>query len=310
MTREFIGEVNFTGKNKPLKTAAAGLRRAGIDWDVDAVSLSELTGKPGSERWVAAVRQSDDRMIGCNGTRHRIIQNSEMGELADAIIEMNDSFLITGGGSFPNGDKAFLVLTSDHVFTFGQDDDKGFSFILLVNDFNGNSPLTATGGVGRMFCTNQFTGLLRGKTGHRLVSVNHTQSKDWKIVAAKDTLRGLVHEMDQVEIEIQRLLEVEMSAEQATDAASGPRPTEKLDEDGRTTNQRTINDWERKRDVFRSELFAPYNEHLAGTALGAVMAAQGIDEHLSKSLDREVSRVNRVIDADFPTMRRVLAAVS
>jgi hypothetical protein len=116
--------------------------------------------------------------------------------------------------------------------------------------------------------------------------------------------------MDAVELELQRLLKIKCTPERATDAAVGPRPEEKVDADGATTNQRSINDWERRREVFRAELFAPWNEHLSRTALGAVMAAQGIDEHLSKSADREVSRVNRLIEANFPTMNRVLAAIA
>lgn len=305
ITRDWVG--NFS---QPLTSGAKALEAAGIDWTVKAVSLQELTELPGSGRWVAAVRESDDRMIGCNGTRHTVIQNSAMADWADTIMEMNDSFQITAGGAFPSGDKAYLVLTSDHVLTFGQDDDEGFSSVMLVNDFNGNSPLQGLGFVGRLFCRNQFSGILRRKTSHRLVSVSHTKSSDWKVVAARDTLRGLVHEMDEIELELQRLLKIKCTPERGTDAAVGSRPEEKFNDDGEVTNQRSINDWERKREVFKAELHAPWNEHLSRTALGMAMAAQGIDEHLSKSADREVSRVNRIIGANYPTMNRVLAAIA
>ena len=110
--------------------------------------------------------------------------------------------------------------------------------------------------------------------------------------------------------ETRSLLKIKCTPERSTDAAVGPRPEEKLDEDGAVKNQRSINDWERRREVFRAELFAPWNEHLSRTALGAVMAAQGIDEHLSKSADRDVSRVNRLVEANYPTMNRVLAAIA
>lgn len=305
--RSWTGTLNF---KQPVKGGETALRRAGIDWGVDTIDLADLTGRDGGERFVAAVRDTDGRIIGVNGTRHRVIQNTAMAELADVVVQMNDGFTIVGGGAFPNLDKTYLVLRGDRTITFGDDDDTGFSNILLVNDFNGNSPLQAIGFVGRLRCTNQMSGLTRRRTGHRLVSVTHTKSAEWKLIAAKDTLRAIVHEMDAVEVEIQRLLEIEMSAEAATDLASGPAPEEKVDDDGRVTNTRSINDWERKRETFKSELTAPWNEHLVGTALGAVMAAQGLDEHLSKSLDRDVSRVNRIINANFPTMNRVLASVA
>ena len=306
--RRFTGQ----GLTKETKSGTAALKDAGIDWTVKAVDLRELTLHEGGERWFAAIREEDGRMIGCNGKRHTMIQNSAMAEWADTIIHMNDSFTITGAGAFPQGDKAYMVLTSDHDLHFGDGDDVGRSSILLVNDFNGNSPLQAVAFVGRLACTNQISGITRGRklNGHKLVTVSHTRSSTWKVEAAKDTLRELVHEMDDVELELQRLLKIKCTPERATLAAVGERPEEKTDEDGAVTNQRSINDWERRREVFRAELFAPWNEHLSRTALGAVMAAQGIDEHLSKSTDREVSRVNRLIEANFPTMNRVLAAIA
>lgn len=302
--RTFTGTSGF---GNPVRTGETALRRLGIDWTVKAVDLEELTGHPGGDRFVASIRSSDDAIIGVNGTRHTVIQNQEMAELADAVMEMNSSFTVVGGGAFPNGDKTYMVLKSDHVLTFGQDDDRGFSNIMLVNDFNGNSPLVACGFLGRFFCTNQIAGIT--KRQNRLVSVTHTKSKDWKIVAAKDTLRAAVHEMDELERELQRLLETEMAPARAEAIAIGECPTEKIDDDGRVTNRRAITEWERRLTEFRSEYNADYNDHLKGTALGAVMAGQGMDEHLSRSLDRDVSRVNRVMDANFPTMHRVLAAV-
>lgn len=309
IVRTFIGSRQFA---QPTTSGESALERAGIDWTVRTEDLEVLTGLQGGARWVAAVRESDDFMIGCNGTRHNVIQNSAMAEWADTIMDMNDSFQITGGGAFPSGDKTYLVLTSDHDLHFGDEDDIGRSSILIVNDFNGNSPLQAVAFVGRLACTNQISGITRGRklNGHRLVTVSHTASANWKVQAAKDTLRALVHEMDEVELELQRLLKIKCTPERGTDAAVGPRPEEKFNDEGEVSNQRAINTWERKREVFRSELFSPWNEHLSHTALGMAMAAQGIDEHLSKSVDREVSRVNRVIDANFPTMNRVLAAIA
>ena len=301
--RTFTGRAGF---GQPVRTGETALRRAGIDWAVASVDLAELTGHVGGERFVAGVRSTDGAIVGESGTRHTVIQNSEMAELADAVMEMNSGFAVVGGGSFPNGDKTYLTLKSDHAIEFGGPDDVGFSSILLVNDFNGNSPLIAAGFVGRLACTNQIAGITKKK--NRLVEVRHTKSKDWRIVAAKDALRAYVHEVDEFELEIRRLLDIEMTPEQATAAAVGPRPEEKI-EDGRVCNRRAITEWENRHDQFRSELFASWNEGIKSTALGAVMAAQGVDEHRSRSTDRDTSRVNRVMDANFPTMHRVLAAV-
>jgi hypothetical protein len=299
--RRFSGTLNFP---EPVKRGETALRRADIDWEVQATKLSDLTGKVGGERWTAAVRTDTDEMIGVNGRRHNVIQNSALAELGDAIVQMNDGFAYVGGGSMYGGSKTFLVLSSDKVFHFGQDDDTGTQSVLLVNDFDGNCPIQGIGFVGRYNCMNQMNGLLRRKTGHRLVSVSHTANHTWKLEAAKDTLRALAHEMDDLEVEIQRLLAFELQRGDAALVAAGPAPKA----DG--TNERAITAHEARMTAFLTEYTRPYNQHLDGTALGAVMAAQGIDEHMSRSADRETARINRVIGANFPTMRRVLTVVS
>lgn len=300
--RKFSGTLNFPA---PVKGGETALRRAGIDWTAEAVPLGEFApDSPGANRWVAAVRSTDNAMIGVNGRRHEIVQNSALAELGDAVIQMNAGFAYTGGGCFPNSDKTYLVLTGERRLDFGGEDDKGFNAILLVNDFNGNSPVTAIGFIGRLFCTNQLSGLSRKKGSQRLIRVAHTRSAHWHLTAAKDTLRELVHEMDDTERELQELLTITMSEDDATRAAVGEAPT------FTGNNTRAISTWENKRTAFKTELHAPWNEHLVGTALGAVMAGQGIDEHGSRSADRDKARVDRLITANFPTMKRVLAAIA
>lgn len=299
--RKFSGTLNFP---QPVKTGATALKRAGIDWEASAIPLSELTvGHPGSERWVAAVR-SDGVMLGVNGRRHEIVQNSALAELGDAVIQMDAGFSYTGGGAFPDSDKTYLVLTGERNIQFGGEDDLGFNAILLVNDFNGNSPVTGVGFTGRLGCTNQIAGLARGrkKGSQRLIRISHTMSAKQNLIAAKDTLRALVHEMDETEKELQRMLSIKCTVDQAVDAASGKAPAE-------GASARSITTWENKRAAFRAELLAPWNEHISKTVLGAVMAAQGVDEHESRSANRDKARVDRIITANFPTMHRVVNAL-
>lgn len=298
--RKFSGTLNFPA---PVKGGATALRRAGIDWTATAVPLNTLSpSHPGAERWVAAVRDVDNAMIGVNGTRHEIVQNDALAELGDAVIQMNAGFAYTGGGAFPHGDKTYLILTGERNIQFGGSDDLGFNAILLTNDFNGNSPVVGTGFIGRLSCTNQIAGLARGrkKGSQRLVRVAHTRSASWQLAAAKDTLRALVHEMDETEKELQEMLKVKVTVEQAITAAVGERPVDTGD------NARALTTWENKRVAFKAELLSPWNEHISTTKLGAVMAAQGIDEHASRSADRDKARIDRLITANFPTMKRVL----
>jgi hypothetical protein len=292
--RKFSGAINFP---EPVKGGETALRRAGIDWTVH----TEPIDRPGGERFIQTVRDDTDQLVGVNGRRHVVIQNTALAEWGDAIIQMNAGFKYIGGGGFPDSDKTYLNLAGERTLTFGEKDDIGFNGVLLVNDFNGNSPLIAIAYVGRLGCTNQISGLSRRsrKNGHRIVSVPHVGGTDWKIQAAKDTLRAAVHEMDEVELELQRLLG---AAAPSTDLLFKPPA-----DDAAT---RTVTTYEQKVADYRAELIAPWNAHLSNTALGAAMAAQGNDEHISRSANRDKARVDRLITANFPTMTRVLRALA
>lgn len=304
----------------PVDTTDGGeaLAQAGLDWTVGNHKLSdfvEFEGRKNADRHQIALR-SDGAVMGVNGKRHTIIQNSAMAELGDAIIKFNPAFRYTAGGSSKTGETTFLVLSSEETIQIGRDgNDVACNSIMLCNDFNGNVPLAAVGFLGRFFCTNQIRGLLskaERKNNRRLVCVRHTSSSQWALHAAQHALIEYVREVDEIDVELQRLLEIELNdIDQAfaVGVAAGDMP-KPLDDQGHVN--RAFTQWETRFNEIRAEYNAPWNEHLRGTALGVVMAAQGYDEHRSRCRkgEREFARTRRLMTADYPAMQRVLAAVS
>lgn len=298
----------FIGTPMETQSGAEALRLANLDWTVENVKLDqflEFEGRLNADRHQVALR-SDGAIMGVNGKRHHVIQNAALAQLGDAIIRFQDSFRYVAGGESATGETTYLVLHSDKMVRFGGEDDRGFHSVMLVNDFNGNVPLAAIGFTTRFHCTNQIRGLIGGKQGSkRLVSVRHTASADWHVKAAEQTLIEYVREIDEIDHEIQRLLEIELQPAEAralVTKLAGQEP----DDLGRA---HTL--WENRRDAIRAEWRAPWNEHIAHTALGVVMAAQGYDEHRSKCArgKRDQARTRRLITGDYPTMDRALALV-
>ncbi len=308
----------WTGTPVDTASGAEALAQAGLDWTVKNHSLSEFLefeNRQNANRHQVALR-SDGAVMGMNGKRHTIIQNEAMAELGDAIIKFNPAFRYTAGGSSKTGETTFLVLTSEETVRIGRDgDDVAANSIMICNDFNGNVPLAAIAFLGRFFCTNQIRGLLskaKRANNRRLVTVRHTSSSQWALEAAKRTLIEYVREIDEVDAELQRLLEIELDrpAERALrEIAAGERPSP-LDANGHVN--RAFTQWEQRFQAITTEHNAPWNEHLHGTALGVVMGAQGYDEHRSRCRkgERDQARTRRLMTADYPAMQRVLAAVS
>lgn len=300
------------GRDRPapldriVTDGAEALYLADIDWTVTTRPLGEvapeLAGKKNASRHQVSVRSNDGAVIGVNGNRHTTIQNAALAELGDQIVRFRPDFKYVSGGASVTGETTFLILESDELVTF-KDNDKGCRSILLVNDHNGNLPLFGVASTLRFFCMNQFT--VARKQGKRLFTVRHTASADWAIVAAKQALVEQVKQYDAVDEELQRLLNTEITLSEVRTQIIGQRP------DVTPANQRAITMYDSAWDRLVAEYTADWNMDHMGTAFGVVMAAQGADEHSSRCRNgqRDAQRVNRLIRSNYPLMERALTAV-
>lgn len=297
------------GRQRPMSITetvhgAEALYYADLDWTVDVHPLGDiapdLAGKKNANRHHVAVRSSDGAVLGVNGNRHAPIQNSALAELGDQIVKFRPDFRYVGGGQSPTGETCYLILESEEVVRFAED-DFGARSILIATDHNGNYPLFGVASTVRFNCTNQFT--LARKQGKRLFNIRHTSGAEWAIVAAKQALIEQVKQYDAVDDELSRLLDTPVTMTEVRTAIIGERPA---------VGGRPQTNWDATWDRLVAEYTADWNIDHMGTAFGVVMAAQGADEHSSrcKKGQRDTQRINRLVKSNYPMMDRALEAVS
>jgi hypothetical protein len=303
MTKIMSTETSFTRHDtanlgEGVYDGHEALALAGIDWTVEKLPLSTwVGGVKNAEKHTVNVRSTDGAIMGTNGKRYTVIQNSELAEFGNTVRKFRPDARFIGGGSSMTGELVFLQMELDDPIFFGDPEDVGRRRLIFANDHNGNSPLYGAGVAHRIGCMNQWTGMLKDQ--RRIFRVSHTMTAKQRIAVAHHAVIEAVRQFDEVDAEIERLLNTPSGIASVTTQIIGDRPTEA---------GRALTEWEKRLDALYDEYKADFNANLQGTALGIVMAAQGVDEHGGRQVaDRTQQRVNRILTANYPMMQKALA---
>lgn len=304
-----MSETSFThGRSSvmPLNgaptTGAEALTAAGLDWTVARVPMSDLLGDvKNADRHSVTVRSTDGAIVGVNGGRHSLIQNEVLAEFGDTVQQFRPDARYIAGGASATGELVFLQMELDEPIRFGGDDDLGRRQLLFATDHNGRYPLFGAAVSFRLGCMNQWSGMMKDQ--QRIFSVRHTITADQRIKLAHHAVVEAVRQFDEMDRLINQLLDTPVRLSEVEEAIVGKRPD---DATGRAQTE-----WTKRSEALWAEYSADWNTHLAGTALGVVMAAQGVDEHAGrcKHGQREQQRLNRMVTSNYPMMHRALAAV-
>lgn len=276
------------------------LTLAGIDWTIEQKPLSTWVGDvKNADRHTVNIRSTDGAIIGVNGKRYTAIQNTELADFGDTVRKFRPDARFVGGGSSKTGELVFLQMELDEPIRFGDDGDTGRRRLIFATDHNGAYPLFGSAVTFRLSCMNQWTSMMRNQ--QRIFKVTHTISADERIRLAHSAVIEAVRQFDEVDAEIERLLNTPAVITSVSGQLVGSRPTEA---------GRALTEWENRLDNLFAEYNADFNENLQGTALGVVMAAQGVDEHRGRCKRgmRDEQRLNRMVKGNYPMMQRALAA--
>jgi hypothetical protein len=286
------------GENRDKHEA---LERAGLNYTVNSVPLSELSDAKYANKFFAAVRSTDGAMLGVNSSRFHHFQPSLLGDFAEAIIKIRPDAHINLGGQSLDERTQFLGVCLDDAPVRAAGGDGRYRHILMYNGTNGNRVFGGHAVTQEMRCMNMFRALLKG--GSQLFSLGHNFSSRLLVPTAMEAVQNAVKLYDEMDIEIERLLSIKIdSPVQLLGAIAGVRP----DEPGRG-----LTEWEKRFDALCAEYKADYNTNLRGTAWGIVMASEGADEHRSRVVrgNRDIQRVNRMLTGNYPLTTRALALV-
>jgi phage/plasmid-like protein (TIGR03299 family) len=170
---------------------------ASLDWEVQAEPLYRYTGpdRDTLERLddrVALVRQDNGARLGLVGNRYEPFQNSDLRDLAEAMMELDPSSYVESAMSLGQGEDVVLCIRL-REWNIQGGDDKSVSYLVLWNSHNGTKALTTYGTDIRVVCRNTLT-WSANKAERSTVGIRHTagihQAADALVRAAAESVQA------------------------------------------------------------------------------------------------------------------------
>jgi hypothetical protein len=282
----------------PTTSGAEALALAGIDWTVRQTPLSDLLDVPGADEVFHSQRSDNNGIVGTNGTKYNVIQNTVLAELCDAVRQVRPDARYVAGGEKNGGKTTFLMLELEDALDLGGG-DKVYRNLLAYKGHNGGAVKFLPTPF-RPWCMNQWGRMMRS-SGDKLVAIPHTASHEERTRLAIKLVQDSVQVFDEWDRALRELTTTPVRAGDHFKVIAGERP-----EDGRA-----LTEWENRVDRLWAEYSQDFNSQLIGTAAGVLMAAQGVDEHGSKVNfgQRDAARIGRVIAGNYPLANAALASL-
>lgn len=290
--RQFPWEVLGTDiSDIPLTNVGAVLAAAGLDWTVSEHTPHDfVNGEWMPQPNAKSLRRGDTfDHLGSHSDKYQIVQNSALVDLAAAVKEVDPTFNVKAGGELDNGKIVWIQAV-------GAPRTDGLSSNLtLFKSHDGSAPLMGSPWMGRMFCRNQLPAIRRAGT---LVKVRHTRNVEDRLKIAAKVLQDTYRIFDEMDAEIQKLIETEITRRQFDELVAGILNPKGFDEGAGFTQ------FERRRDIVAASY--EYNTDIAGSAWGFVNAINDLEANFSSiRSDRTVAeRQMGMIQAGMPLTAR------
>jgi len=163
---------------------------AGLDWNVSQRNLfvpgidGGFVPAPG---WVANVRDSDDTTLGIVRPAYRVLQNTALAELGDALVDAGGAHYETGG-SLRNGQIVFLSMELPEGISVEGDPSGHQVYLLLKNGHSGmgGGKLDVVVTIVRAVCMNTVSAGITGSM--QSFSLTHRSNLDGRIAEARRAL--------------------------------------------------------------------------------------------------------------------------
>jgi len=166
-------------------TTEDAIRLAGLDWQVELKKLAvHETGEIVRHR--AAVRSSDQRILGVVGPHWTPLQNVDAFKWFDPFLDAKVAHLETAG-SLRNGEKVWILAR------LGQDPieivkgDAVLRYLLLSNGHDGNTAVRCGYTATRVVCANTLA-VAHAEDAGKLIRVTHHQ----RVAATLDQIRDIM----------------------------------------------------------------------------------------------------------------------
>ena len=298
-TLAYAGETPWHGLGRRLAnrvTAADIIREAGLDWmvverDVYAQGADDFVPANG---YKALVRETDGSVLSIVSGKYGIVQNAQLGDLAEAMAgEGVQAFEV--GGSLRDGKHVFLVGVTGEAEIAG---DRVKNYLTLCTSHDASLAVTAFFSPVRVVCNNTLQAALSGnEQGHRL-TVKHTSKASDRVAIAAGVCKAARSYFGTFTETALRLVEQRLSTATFGDIARSLFPAYV-----NAAGERVVpENGEKVVRLFRNLQGSVIDRHLAGTAWGGYQAVTALLDHNRKNTGPQ-ARMGRFLQGSDDAIR-------
>lgn len=288
-----------------ITSATEALTLGGIDWQVEERLLSDILPNPLADEHKLRIRTTDGAILGVGSPRYGLIQNDEMGRLADAIIQHRPDAHIESCGALFHGKTVWmLVRLDDEVKAYHNNAETQYRYLLVYTSHDSSRPFAVRFTNVRVECMNTMS-MAVGKASELVHTVRHTSNASQLLAEAGLAVKAAVQTFDLLDLEIEQLLATPMN--RATTYSTFRNVLGECPDEGRGKTM-----WESRWDGIVSEWQADHNANIANTAWGAVMAVNGWElwGQTARGQTKQEKQFRHLLDGKYPLTERALTLVS
>lgn len=269
---------------------------------VEAVEVPEIEQNTAHQH---IVRSDTGAILSVNGKGYTIIDNSEMGEILEAVLGTGGNIKYETAGCLDGGRMVWALVMLDEPIQLPGDASATFPYLALTNRHDGTGGCTARATAVRIVCANTFAASeLEGDRTGATFSFRH--SKNWKdrIEDAKAAVKGAREEMKRYEALAIDLAGTPFSVQQRERFITAFIPTPPAGAVTERVMGNVVEAQDRLRQLFLSETTID----IANTAYGAFQAGVEYLDHLRGA--RTVGSVfKRTMISPEPGKRKALKLI-
>ena len=280
-------------------SAASAATQAGLNWTVRTgelqavstpLSIDEHGVTPATyidvPKKQAIIREDNNSVIGIVGTKYKVVQNMEVFNALDTLVDAGDA-RYAAAGEFNGGSNIWMVLELPRGISVANDPHA--AFLLVKTSHDGSSSVVIKPIIERLFCANQVNGLIGNgrnrKFNEYTYRMTHTTNQELSIADIRNITNLTYQAIDDYELTASRLLDINMSREQAVNFFKKVWALPSKVED---TPYDLLTRGERKQQTIakdaRAKAWAIYSEsetqeNIRGTAFGAWHAVVEFADH-------------------------------
>jgi len=283
-------------------TGAEALILGGLDWTVNEQEvfyakqgMFGLTYEEIENRKVL-VRSDDSEALAVVSNTYEVMQNSELGDIADQL-----GVNVTTCGSMLGGRWPFLACDLGESPKF--DGQEGLHrWLLITTRHDGQGSFLIAGVNARPVCEN--TVLIALREGQLFYNITHRSGANERLAAAKAALVGIYNGYDEFDAEVERLLAVQVQPggdinfSTAMEQVFGPRP--EMGDDGSSRKQ---DNYDRRRREIVDIYLSDTCENIRDTGWGLLNAINEWEIHsqgATKGAKRDARTMSKTLRQQFP----------